>query len=157
MTVRGFTFDGFLLALAVVVIAAILAPAPGASHGFLHVDWIATYGIAVVFFLYGLTLAPERLREGASNWRLHLTVQLSTFVLFPVVVLLMLRLFGGLLRLFDGLVDVRLRGLDGILGGRLGAGERLAVGGGLCGRAVGRRAAARAREARPGGAVDRPR
>jgi solute carrier family 10 (sodium/bile acid cotransporter), member 7 len=97
MTVRGFTFEGFLLALAIVVVAAILAPAPGATHGFLHVDWVATYGIAVVFFLYGLTLAPERLREGASNWRLHLTVQLSTFVLFPIVVLVMLRLFGGLL------------------------------------------------------------
>jgi sodium/bile acid cotransporter 7 len=68
---RGFQLDWFLIAL-----------------GFLHVDWIASYGIAVVFFLYGLTLAPEKLRQGMGHWRLHVTVQLGTFVLFPAVVLL---------------------------------------------------------------------
>jgi len=90
MTIRGFTFDGFLLALAAVVAAAILWPEPGATGGPLHMNWIATYGVAVVFFLYGLTLAPEKLHQGASHWRLHLTVQLATFVLFPALVLLLL-------------------------------------------------------------------
>lgn len=90
MTLRGFSFDGFLLALAGVVAAAILLPQLGASGGPLHADWIATYGIAGVFFLYGLTLAPERLRQGAANWRVHLTVQLATFVLFPTLVLIAL-------------------------------------------------------------------
>ncbi|HMN86329.1 MAG TPA: bile acid:sodium symporter family protein [Bauldia sp.] len=99
MTIRGFTFDGFLLALAAVVAAAILWPAPGATGGILHMDWIATYGVAVVFFLYGLTLAPEKMRQGASHWRLHLTVQLATFVLFPLVVLLMLWPIRGVLPL----------------------------------------------------------
>jgi len=94
MVIRGYSFDGFLLALIVVVGAAILLPGPGASGGILHADWIATYGVAVVFFLYGLTLAPEKLHEGATNWRVHVVVQLATFVLFPVVVLALLYVFG---------------------------------------------------------------
>ncbi len=84
---RGFKIDGFLIALVIVVAAAMLWPEPGARGGFLHIDWISTYGVAVVFFLYGLTLAPEKMRKGFSHWRLHLTVQLGTFVLFPIVVL----------------------------------------------------------------------
>ncbi|MDO8360393.1 MAG: bile acid:sodium symporter family protein [Devosia sp.] len=96
MTIRGFTIDGFLLALAAVVLAAILLPGLGATGGVLHIDWIATYGVAGVFFLYGLTLAPEKLRQGASNWRVHVTVQLATFVLFPVLVLSVLAFFPNL-------------------------------------------------------------
>ena len=95
MTIRGFTFDGFLLALAAIVAAAVLWPGPGATGGPLHIDWIATYGVAVVFFLYGLTLAPEKLHQGASHWRLHLTIQLATFVLFPALMLLVLLPFRG--------------------------------------------------------------
>jgi sodium/bile acid cotransporter 7 len=86
---RRFPFDWFLAALILVVLAAIVWPAPGAKGGFLHIDWIAGYGIAVVFLLYGLTLAPEKLRQGMGHWRLHLTVQLGTFVLFPAVVLVL--------------------------------------------------------------------
>ena len=55
--IKSFRLDGFLLGLILVVIAAILWPDPGAKGGFLHMDFIATYGVAVVFFLYGLTLA----------------------------------------------------------------------------------------------------
>jgi sodium/bile acid cotransporter 7 len=84
---RRFRIDGFLLSLVTVVAAAVLWPAPGAKGGFLHVDLVSTYGIAVVFFLYGLTLAPEKMRKGMTHWRLHLVVQFGTFVLFPLVVL----------------------------------------------------------------------
>ena len=88
MTIRGFTIDGFLLALIAVVALAMAMPAPGATGGILHMNEVATYGVAVVFFLYGLTLAPEKMKAGIKHWRLHLCVQLCTFVLFPVVVLL---------------------------------------------------------------------
>ncbi len=97
MTIRGYALDGFLLALVLAVAAAIVWPWPGASGdkgGLLHVDLIATYGVAVIFFLYGLTLAPERMRQGIGHWRLHILVQLSTFVLFPAVVLAILAVVG---------------------------------------------------------------
>lgn len=86
MKIRGFTFDGFLLALVAVVALAALAPQLGATGGPLHIDQVATYGIALIFFLYGLTLAPDKLKQGASHWRLHLTVQAATFILFPAIV-----------------------------------------------------------------------
>lgn len=89
MTIRGFTIDGFLLALVAVVALAVVFPGPGASGGILHMKEVATYGIAVIFFLYGLTLAPEKMKAGVKHWRMHLCVQLCTFVLFPVVVLLL--------------------------------------------------------------------
>jgi solute carrier family 10 (sodium/bile acid cotransporter), member 7 len=97
MKIRGINIDAFLFALAATVLAAIFFPGPGSTGGVLHFDRIATYGIAVVFFLYGLTLAPDKLRKGAAHWRLHLTVQLTTFVLFPIVVFALLLPFGGFL------------------------------------------------------------
>lgn len=87
MKIRGFTIDGFLIALVLVVLAAIAIPGPGETGGVLHMDVIATYGVAVIFFLYGLTLAPERMHAGIRHWRVHIAVQLCTFVLFPIVVL----------------------------------------------------------------------
>jgi sodium/bile acid cotransporter 7 len=89
MKVRGFSFDGFLLALVVVVALAAIVPQLGATGGPLHIDQVATYGIALIFFLYGLTLAPDKLRQGAAHWRLHLAVQGATFVLFPAIVFLL--------------------------------------------------------------------
>lgn len=97
MKIGGISLDGFLLALVAVVTAAVFVPQLGMTGGLLRFDLIATYGIAVVFFLYGLTLAPDKLRKGASHWRLHLTIQLATFVLFPALVFLMLLPTGHLL------------------------------------------------------------
>src|SRR5690606_19104149 len=79
--------DGFLLALALAVVAAFLWPELGAKHGHLRLDLVTSYGVAVVFLLYGLNLAPEKMREGLSRWKVHLIVVATTFVLFPAVVL----------------------------------------------------------------------
>ncbi|MBN9021262.1 MAG: bile acid:sodium symporter [Rhizobiales bacterium] len=89
MKIRGFSVDGFMLALVAVVILAALVPQLGATGGPLHVDQVATYGIALIFFLYGLTLAPDKLKQGASHWRLHIVVQAATFVVFPAIVFLL--------------------------------------------------------------------
>ncbi|MCB0508998.1 MAG: bile acid:sodium symporter, partial [Bacteroidetes bacterium] len=50
-------------------------------------EWISTIGIALIFFFYGLKLSPEKLRNGLKNWKLHLVVQASTFLIFPCLVL----------------------------------------------------------------------
>lgn len=84
---RGIKLDGFLVALAAVTLLAFVWPEPGVTGGPLHIEWVTSYGIAVVFFLYGLTLAPERMRAGLMRWKVHIVVQLCTFVLFPLVVL----------------------------------------------------------------------
>ncbi|HEX7775839.1 MAG TPA: bile acid:sodium symporter family protein [Parvibaculum sp.] len=94
---KKLNIDGFLLSLMAVVALAIVWPAPGVTGGPLHVEWVANYGLCIVFFLYGLTLAPEKMRAGLAKWQIHIAVQLGTFVLFPIVVLAALFLTRGLL------------------------------------------------------------
>jgi len=84
---QKFGLDWFLLALVFVVAAAALWPTPGVTGGPLHVEWVASYGLVIVFFLYGLTLSPEKMRAGLAKWQVHIAVQLATFVLFPIVVI----------------------------------------------------------------------
>lgn len=77
--------DAFLLGLVSMVGLAWLLPEVGRSGGMLRMDVVAGYGVALVFLLYGLTLPPERMKAGLVNWRLHLMVQVSTFLLFPAL------------------------------------------------------------------------
>ena len=68
-----------------------LFPKLGSSEGPIHwKPWI-NGGIALVFFFYGVKLNPRQLMEGLSNWKLHLTIQLFTFIVFPFLVLLIFR------------------------------------------------------------------
>jgi len=87
--------DRFLVSIVATVIAAMVWPTPGVSGGFLHIEWVASYGISIVFFLYGLTLAPEKMRAGFVKWKVHVVVQLATFGLFPLVVLALITIFGS--------------------------------------------------------------
>tara|TARA_R110000824_G_scaffold118960_14_gene272053 strand:- start:170454 stop:171434 length:981 start_codon:yes stop_codon:yes gene_type:complete len=87
--------DTFLLLIIAVVVAAIIFPAAGATGSPLHIEWIAGYGISIVFFLYGLTLAPEKMKAGLVKWRVHIVVQVATFGLFPLVVLALILLVGN--------------------------------------------------------------
>ena len=89
--------DPFLFGLVLVVGLALLWPAPGVTGGPLYADKAATYGIAVIFFLYGVSLAPDRLWASATRWKLHLVVQLATFGLFPLMVLLAMPLLNRVL------------------------------------------------------------
>jgi solute carrier family 10 (sodium/bile acid cotransporter), member 7 len=86
--------DWFILALIGMIIAASIWPTPGIQTGFFSLKSIANYGVSLIFFFYGLRLSPQKLREGLSNWRLHTVIQLSTFVLFPVLMLILMNLFG---------------------------------------------------------------
>lgn len=77
--------DPFLLGMGLAVLLAWWAPAPGAPGGWLRPEITTKLGIALVFFLHGLTLPFESLRAGTLNWRLHLVVQAGTFLLFPLL------------------------------------------------------------------------
>jgi sodium/bile acid cotransporter 7 len=87
--------DWFLLALLAVVALAYVAPGLGSKASTVPWHAITTVGVALVFFFYGLKLSFEKLRAGMRNWRLHLLVQLSTFVLFPALALLARPFFGA--------------------------------------------------------------
>jgi len=80
-------FDSFLLALVGVIVLAAWRPRYGTDEAPLPLAEIANYGVSLIFFFYGLRLSPAKLREGLGNWRLHLVVQLATFLVFPLLVL----------------------------------------------------------------------
>jgi sodium/bile acid cotransporter 7 len=79
--------NGFFFALLFMVFLAWLSPYYGTSESPLPLSIITKYGVSVIFFFYGLKLSPEKLRTGLSNWKLHLLIQTTTFILFPVFVL----------------------------------------------------------------------
>lgn len=87
--------DWFILALIGMIVLAYFWSAPGIQKGLFSLKSIAGYGVSLIFFFYGLRLSPQKLREGLSNWRLHTVVQTSTFVLFPVILLLLKKFFGN--------------------------------------------------------------
>lgn len=90
----SYGFDTFLLSLIALIGLASLWPDLGKEGGPLPLKEITTYGISLIFFFYGLRLSPEELRSGLRQWRLHLVVQLTTFLLFPLLVWLAWRVWG---------------------------------------------------------------
>lgn len=77
--------DWFLLGMAAAVALAWLFPEPGARGGWMHPELLTKAGVALIFFLHGVALSFTALKAGTLNWRLHLVVQGSAFVLFPLL------------------------------------------------------------------------
>lgn len=73
----------FPLALIATVIAASLLPCRGQTA--VTVNLISNIAISLLFFLHGAKLSREAAVAGATHWRLHLVVLLSTFLLFPLL------------------------------------------------------------------------
>lgn len=73
------------MGLMLAVVFAAIFPRPGSHQGFLHADVLNNLGIGLIMFLQGLSLAMEKLKNGAKNWRLHIIIQSFTFVVFPLV------------------------------------------------------------------------
>lgn len=80
-------FDNFLLGILIMIGLAYLFPYWGSPESPIPLAEIANYCVSLIFFFYGLKLSPRKLKDGLSNWRLHLTVHLSTFVLFPLIII----------------------------------------------------------------------
>jgi solute carrier family 10 (sodium/bile acid cotransporter), member 7 len=85
--------NGFFFMLIGVIALAWFFPSYGTENSKLHLPQISEYGVSMIFLFYGLKLSPESLVSGLTNWRLHILVQLSTFILFPLIVLLMRAIF----------------------------------------------------------------
>lgn len=83
---KKFGLDWFIASILLAVVVAALLPAKGAGEQ--AVNWISIAGIAMLFFLYGTRMSPRETLAGLRHWRLHLTVTVFTFVLFPILGLL---------------------------------------------------------------------
>jgi len=87
--------NGFFLSLLLAVFVAWLFPGLGSKDSIVPLDHVTFYGVSVIFFFYGLRLSPDRLRAGLSGWRLHVVVQSTTFILFPLIAMLIIYIFGA--------------------------------------------------------------
>jgi sodium/bile acid cotransporter 7 len=78
-----------LAILATVGLASVL-PVRGAAASDLAL--VTKLVIALLFFLHGAKLSRDAVLAGITHWRLHLMILAATFVLFPVLGLLAMRL-----------------------------------------------------------------
>ncbi|MBK4785053.1 MAG: bile acid:sodium symporter [Pantoea sp. Pent] len=79
--------DPMMVKLIITVLLASFFPAKG---GFVDVfEYLTTAAIALLFFMHGAKLSREKIIAGSSHWRLHLWIMCSTFVIFPILGLLL--------------------------------------------------------------------
>lgn len=79
--------DTFVVVTISVILIAYLFPQLRNEQIHAALEWISRVGIVLIFFFYGLKLSFDKLKNGLKNWKLHLLIQSSTFVLFPLIVL----------------------------------------------------------------------
>jgi sodium/bile acid cotransporter 7 len=75
--------DGYIIALVSMVLLASFLPVHGQVASVL--DVVVKIAIALLFFLHGAKLSREAVVAGMTHWRLHLLILAFTFVLFPVL------------------------------------------------------------------------
>ena len=88
--------NGFLLGIFVAIGLADILPELGSTESTIPWKPFIQVGIALLFFFYGLKLDPAQLRAGLSNWRLHVLIQLTTFLGFPLLVFALVNFVPGL-------------------------------------------------------------
>ena len=81
--------DRFVLLMVLAVILALVFPQIGVADGPLKLGLVTDFGIALVFFLHGAYLERQKLVTGLKNWKVHLLIQTTTFVVFPILGLLL--------------------------------------------------------------------
>ncbi|OLP59128.1 hypothetical protein BJF93_04220 [Xaviernesmea oryzae] len=83
---KRFLPDTFTLMLVATVILASLLPVSGAAAEYFGLA--TNLAIALLFFLHGARLSRDVVLAGLLHWRLHLTIVLTTFAIFPLLGLL---------------------------------------------------------------------
>jgi solute carrier family 10 (sodium/bile acid cotransporter), member 7 len=77
-------FNGFIAALLFSILVAWFLPE---GPELLPLKTITDIGIGFIFFFYGLKLSPAEFKAGFYNYRVHIIIQLTTFVVFPMLAL----------------------------------------------------------------------
>lgn len=85
--IKRFLPDGFVSLIVGMIVLAYFVPGIGAPGDSVELVQIIHYAIMALFFFYGLRLKPKQLVNDLKNWRLHITIQLLTFLFFPLLVL----------------------------------------------------------------------
>jgi sodium/bile acid cotransporter 7 len=87
--------DPFLLVLVATLLLATFVPARGPFAA--AVGWLSIVTIVLLFFFHGAKLAREQVIAGLTHWRLHLTILGCTFLFFPLLGVIGVRIWPGLM------------------------------------------------------------
>ena len=75
--------EPYVIALFGMVVLASIIPVRGeAAHG---LNIVVKLAIALLFFLHGAKLSRENVVAGLTHWRLHLLILAFTFMMFPIL------------------------------------------------------------------------
>ncbi|SMO52278.1 bile acid:sodium symporter family protein [Paracoccus laeviglucosivorans] len=92
---RRIGVDGYMLLLIGTAILGLVLPAKGIAAEILsHVTF---WAVTLLFFIYGAKLDPAAVKAGLLNLRLQSLTFLATYLLFPVLGVLLAAIFGPLL------------------------------------------------------------
>ena len=81
------TKNAFLWLLVAMVLLGYLLPYRESYNHYFNLGTFIDWGIVIIFLLYGLKLNLREVLNDIKNWKLHLLVQVATFVLFPLLVM----------------------------------------------------------------------
>ncbi|OCG22341.1 hypothetical protein A9G22_07930 [Gilliamella sp. App2-1] len=84
---QRFKIDSFLWILICVVITASVFPCEGQTKTVF--EYLTSFAIGLLFFMHGAKLSFQAIVVGIKNWRLHLLIFATTFVIFPILGLMM--------------------------------------------------------------------
>lgn len=82
--------NGFIAALFAAIIIAYFLPQ---GIEIFPLKTITDIGIGLIFFFYGLKLSPAEFKMGFLNYKVHIVIQLTTFVIFPLLAIILLPFF----------------------------------------------------------------
>lgn len=93
-TLKKVGLNTFFFLLIGVIFLAKAFPGWGTDASPIPLEMITGIGITLIFFFYGVKLNPKKLIADLSNWKLHLVVQSTTFLIFPLVILILYAIWG---------------------------------------------------------------
>ncbi|KAI1426212.1 sodium bile acid symporter [Xylaria sp. FL1777] len=87
----AFILDNWLvIGFGVAAVLGYFFPHVAARGGIIKSEYSILYGaIGLIFLINGAQLSPEKLKEHALNWRLHIVVQGTNLILIPVIQLIL--------------------------------------------------------------------
>jgi sodium/bile acid cotransporter 7 len=84
---KRFFGDWFITCLFLMILAAWIKPGIGMDLNYIDLNLVINTGVILIFFFYGLKLDWVKMKAGMRNWKMHFAVQLTTFLLFPLLIL----------------------------------------------------------------------
>lgn len=84
---KRFFGDWFITCLFLMILAAWIKPGIGMDLNYIDLNLVINTGVILIFFFYGLKLDWVKMKAGMRNWKMHFAVQLTTFILFPLLIL----------------------------------------------------------------------